>query len=85
MAVFLVGAALSPGNQDFEAKWADWLRANHAGLLGPEIRGDVLTAPSSVPLVVTPALQDEGQWQATGPLVGGRPAMYVAQFRADDV
>ncbi len=33
LAVSLVGAALSPGNQDFEAKWADWLRANHAGLL----------------------------------------------------
>jgi hypothetical protein len=38
-----------------------------------------------VPLVVTPALAGEGQWQATGPLVDGRPAEYVAQFRADDV
>jgi hypothetical protein len=29
----VVGAALSPGNVSFEAKWADWLRAHHAGLL----------------------------------------------------
>ncbi|HTW10812.1 MAG TPA: hypothetical protein VME46_25155 [Acidimicrobiales bacterium] len=28
-----MGAALSPGNQSFEAKWADWLRAHHAGLV----------------------------------------------------
>ena len=36
LALFLVsvvGAALSPGNQSFAAKWADWLRANHAGFL----------------------------------------------------
>jgi hypothetical protein len=33
VAVSLVGAALSPGNQSFEAKWADWLRAHHAGLV----------------------------------------------------
>jgi hypothetical protein len=36
-------------------------------------------------LVARPALPGEGQWQATGPLVRGVPAMYVAQFRADDV
>ena len=35
--------------------------------------------------MVRPALAGEGQWQATGPLVDGVPAMYVAQFRADDV
>ena len=35
--------------------------------------------------MVRPALAGEGQWQATGPLVHGMPAMYVAQFRADDV
>ena len=162
LAVSLVGAALTPGNQDFEAKWADWLRANHAGLLaqkfeeiyysatapakggrptglnaiprvatsaaGSTSTGPVATTgssgttspsttsgeaptsapttvaastappttttttpalglpePPSVPLVVTPALAGEGQWQATGPLVDGRPAEYVAQFRADDV
>ena len=33
MAVSLAGAALTPGNQSFEAKWADWLRAHHAGLV----------------------------------------------------
>ena len=31
--VSLVGAALSPENVSFEAKWADWLRAHHAGLV----------------------------------------------------
>ncbi|HMC39343.1 MAG TPA: phosphodiester glycosidase family protein [Acidimicrobiales bacterium] len=44
-----------------------------------------LAAPSPVPLVVSPALAGEGQWQAVGPLVSGRPAMYEAQFRADTV
>ena len=24
---------MTPGNQSLEAKWADWLRAHHAGLL----------------------------------------------------
>lgn len=33
LGVSLAGAALSPGNQSFEAKWADWLRAHHAGLV----------------------------------------------------
>jgi hypothetical protein len=33
LGISLVGAALSPGNQSFEAKWADWLRAHHAGLV----------------------------------------------------
>jgi hypothetical protein len=32
-SVSVVGAATSPGNQNFEAKWADWLRAHHAGFL----------------------------------------------------
>ena len=44
-----------------------------------------LPAPPPVPLVVSPALPGEGQWQPTGPLVGGHPAMYVAQFRADNI
>jgi hypothetical protein len=163
LAVSLAGAALTPGNQSFEAKWADWLRAHHAGLVAqrfeeiyysatapgkggqpkglnkvpatvagaalttlpprPATSGTVaahppgtvapdppgtatanapsttaagsttttttappgLAAPSPVALVVHPALPGEGQWQATGPLVHGVPAMYVAQFRADDV
>ena len=33
LGVSLVGAAVSPGNVSYEAKWADWLRAHHAGLL----------------------------------------------------
>lgn len=140
--VSVVGAAMSPGNQSFAAKWADWLRANHAGLLAqkfeeiyysaqapskggqpkalnrvPGVAGTTTTtatghggstggggaaststttpltttttvppglpAPKPVPLVVKPALPGEGQWQATGPLVHGVPAMYEAQFRAD--
>jgi hypothetical protein len=163
LGVSLVGAALTPGNQDFEAKWADWLRAHHAGLLAlhfeefyysleapakggqpralNKVPGTVATAttvappatttaappttspvaattratgapatavttnapattapaptttstlpglrpPPPVPLVAHPALPGEGQWQPTGPLVDGVPAMYVAQFRADDV
>ncbi len=139
LGISLVGAALSPGNQDFEAKWADWLRAHHAGLLAQRfeeiyysatapskggqpkslnkipvtVGGPTTTtapppapvsstiaplpttttttdppglpAPAPVPLVVQPALAGEGDWQATGPLVHGVPAMYVAQFRADDI
>jgi hypothetical protein len=130
---------MSPGNQSFEAKWADWLRAHHGGLVAqrfeelyysaaapakggrprslnkvPATVGDATTttgpaaprvptttvtlpatttttlppglpAPSPVPLVVQPALAGEGDWQPTGPLVHGVPAMYVAQFRADDI
>jgi hypothetical protein len=44
-----------------------------------------LPPPAPVPLVVSPALPGEGQWQPVGPLVGGIPAMYEAQFRADTV
>ena len=35
--------------------------------------------------MVHPALAGEGKWQPTSPLVDGVPAMYVAQFRADDI
>jgi hypothetical protein len=35
--------------------------------------------------VVTPALPGEGQWTPADATVGGKPAMYVAQFRADTV
>ncbi len=44
-----------------------------------------LSPPKAVPLVVTPGLPFEGQWQQVGPLVDGLPAMYEAQFRADTV
>ncbi len=44
-----------------------------------------ITPPEPVPLVVQPALPNEGAWQPTGPLVGGMPGMYVSQFRADTV
>lgn len=33
----IVGAWRSPGNQDFSAKWADWLRAHHQSALAKEI------------------------------------------------
>jgi hypothetical protein len=38
-----------------------------------------------VPLVVSPALAGEGRWTPADASVDGRPAMYVAQFRADNV
>ncbi len=46
---------------------------------------DALPAPTAVPLVVSPALAGEGQWQPVGPLVRGVPGMYEAQFRADSI
>ncbi len=33
VAVSLVGAWRTPGNEDFTAKWADWLRSHHASFL----------------------------------------------------
>jgi hypothetical protein len=44
-----------------------------------------LPKPANVPLVVSPALPAEGQWTAVGPVVGGQPGMYEAQFRADTI
>jgi hypothetical protein len=44
-----------------------------------------LPPPTPVPLVVSPALPAEGQWQPVGHLVHGQPGMYEAQFRADTV
>ena len=44
-----------------------------------------LPPPKPVPLVVHPSLAGEGEWRPTGPLMDGVPAMYVAQFRADDI
>ena len=119
--ITLVGAARSPGNQNFEAKWADWLRSHHLAsvakefetiyyeqhapakggrprALNPVVRPSPLEGsaagrtvagarhlppPVAIPLVVAPALPGEGEWQPVGPLVGGFPGMYVAQFRAD--
>jgi hypothetical protein len=113
-----LGAYLTPGNESFSAKWADWLRSHHAAFLvndfeayyyshhAPKKGGQpialnrvprssaartvaggnaFLPAPAAVPLVVSPALPGEGQWQPVGPLVQGRPGMYEAQFRADTV
>lgn len=146
LGVSLVGAAASPGNMSFQAKWADWLRSHDAGWVSkhveqfyyslhvpakggrpkhlnqvphpvavspvttrthhrvqdptpPTTAGASATHPSStttttvpglappkpVPLVVHPSLPGEGKWQATGPVVDGVPAMYVAQFRADNI
>jgi len=147
--VSVVGAAMSPGNLSFEAKWADWLRSHHAALIAQQLEQFYYSAtapakggqpkglnkvpptvgatahssatpsasggstapaspardgvaskqpiattaphppglppPSPIPLVVHPAVAGEGKWQATGPLVDGVPAMYVAQFRADAI
>ena len=37
LGVSLAGAAVAPGNVSFEANWADWLRANHAGWLAQHV------------------------------------------------
>src|ERR1700749_1105793 len=37
VGVSLWGALRTPGNQSFEAKWADWLRAHHAAPLANAI------------------------------------------------
>lgn len=127
VGVSLWGAWRTPGNESFEAKWADWLRAHHAAAVAtaveqyyyrhhqppkggrptglnavpappstadragrppsapaPSARAG-LPAPGPVPLVVRPALPGEGQWAPAGATVDGRPAMYVAQFRADTI
>ncbi|MDQ6784296.1 MAG: phosphodiester glycosidase family protein [Actinomycetota bacterium] len=60
-------------------------RAPAAPVIGPVPSAPTphLPPPASVPLVVSPALPSEGQWQSVGPLVHGSPGMYEAQFRAD--
>jgi hypothetical protein len=118
VGVSLVGAWRTPGNEDFKAKWADWLRSHDAAFIVNPLEqwyyssqapakggrpkalnhvpgathalhltaaGRHLHPPGPIPLVVAPALPGEGHWQPTGPLVGGAPAMYVAQFRADTI
>jgi Phosphodiester glycosidase len=123
VGVSLWGAWRTPGNQSFEAKWADWLRSHHAAAVanameqyyyshnqphkgGQPARLNAIPAPSRapppaparpadapvglpppapVPLVVTPTLPGEGRWTPADAIVDGRPAMYVAQFRADTV
>jgi hypothetical protein len=37
VGVSLVGALRTPGNQSFQAKWADWLRSHHAAALASVI------------------------------------------------
>jgi hypothetical protein len=39
--------------------------------------------PPAISPVITPALPGEGQWQRTGPLVGGAPPVLVTTFRPD--
>ena len=41
--------------------------------------------PSPSPSWSTHRSLEKAKWQPTGPLVDGVPAMYVAQFRADDI
>ncbi|HMC38389.1 MAG TPA: phosphodiester glycosidase family protein [Acidimicrobiales bacterium] len=113
----VLGAYATAGNENFSAKWADWLRSHDAGFLvnhfeayyyshnAPKKGGQpkalnpvpkasvvkapvppaMLPAPGPVPLVVSPALPGEGQWQPVGPLVHGQVGMYEAQFRADTI
>ena len=116
----IAAAVTTPGNQGFQAKWADWMRSHHAAFIinpleawyytshapkkggapkhlnavpkarntSPSVASTTiphLPAPSPVPLVVSPALPGEGQWQPVGPTYHGIPGMYEAQFRADTV
>lgn len=118
----MIGAATTPGNENFKAKWADWLRGHDGGWLvsplenwyysshqpakggRPESLNSIpgqrslstlvpgastgrghLAPPSNLSLLVQPGLPNEGVWQPTGTLIGGHPALYVAQFRADQV
>jgi hypothetical protein len=37
VGVSLIGALRTPGNQSFEAKWADWLRSHHMATLANDI------------------------------------------------
>jgi Phosphodiester glycosidase len=113
----LYGAWRTPGNENFQAKWADWLRSHHAASLAntveqyyydhhqppkggapahlnavpppfkhlSPVRHIGLPPPAAVSLVVSPPLLGEGRWAPAGVSVQGVPAMYVAQFRADNV
>ena len=118
LSISVIGAWRTPGNENFQAKWADWLRAHHAGSLAQAVeqyyydhhappKGGTLShlnalpeplrhyvapakraglpPPGDVSLVVTPPAPGEGKWAPVGVIVDGVPAMYVAEFRADDV
>src|SRR5436190_14520104 len=37
VGVSLIGALRTPGNQSFEAKWADWLRSHHMASLANDL------------------------------------------------
>jgi hypothetical protein len=63
----IVGAWQSPGNQDFSAKWADWLRSHHQTALSKEVEqiyydahkpkaGGVPVALNKVPTTQTPVV-----------------------------
>jgi Phosphodiester glycosidase len=66
VGVSLVGALRTPGNESFQAKWADWLRAHHAGLVAKAVeqyyydhhappKGGQPAGLNSVPAPVAPA------------------------------
>jgi len=117
VSISVVGAWRTSGNENFQAKWADWLRSHHAAFIAQAVeqyyydhhvppkggspgqlnavpppsgqrggaRGGGLPRPSPVPLVVRPGLPGEGRWTPAAAVVHGVPAVYVAQFRADDI
>ena len=60
LGVSLAGAALAPGNQSFQAKWADWLRAHHAGLVVAQRYDGVAGAASFV--IYRDGRVDIGAW-----------------------
>jgi hypothetical protein len=122
LAVSGVGAMRTPGNEDFSAKWADWMRNHHATWLvnrverryyagqAPPVGGKPKALPAVVPpsptaggrpapaapgpnllpppkpvRLVVGGLPGEGTWRPTGPLLRGRPVMYVAETRPDAI
>ena len=66
LGVSIVGAALTPGNQDFAAKWADWLRAHHAGLVAQRFEELYYSA-------IAPAKGGRAEEPQQGPRDGCRP------------
>ena len=76
LGVSLWGAWRTPGNQSFEAKWADWLRSHHAATLANAVeqyyynhhqpaKGGRPIALNAVPAPSGPRWQPSGRGERT--------------------